>query len=47
MNELDFLEVKRANYAKFGSVLRPEGGIISKTLTIGDLFGELLLSKVR
>lgn len=24
MEELDFLEVKRANYAKFGSVVRPE-----------------------
>lgn len=30
MNELEFLELKRQNYQKYGSVYRPEGGIVPR-----------------
>ena len=29
MDEFAFLEIKRQNYLKFGSVYRPEGGIFA------------------
>ena len=31
MDEMDMLEIKRENYKKYGSVYRPEGGIIPKS----------------
>ena len=30
MNELEFLEQKRLNFQKYGSVYRPEGGIVER-----------------
>lgn len=37
MNSLEFLQLKQTNYAKYGSVVRPDGSIMGRRMLIGDI----------